>query len=156
MLALSLALCVTSNVLGEGGAFTTIDFPGAAGTTAWGVNNGGDIVGGYTLTGVRRGFLLSGGQFSKIEFPGATSTEAGVINPRGDIVGLYVGADKLTHGYLLSGDRFGTVDVPGSTLTLLSGINPARRYRGQLWRSSVSAHGRRIDVIRGSDWPQSR
>ena len=48
LLALGFLLGTTSNVLGQPGpTFTTIDFPGAASTTPWGINTRGDIVGVY-------------------------------------------------------------------------------------------------------------
>ena len=37
VLALSFALGATSNVLADGPTFTTIDFPGATSTLAWGI-----------------------------------------------------------------------------------------------------------------------
>jgi hypothetical protein len=37
VLALSFALGATSNILADGPSFTTIDFPGAVGTQAWGI-----------------------------------------------------------------------------------------------------------------------
>src|SRR5258708_27416344 len=73
LLGLSFALGVTSNVLADGPTYTTIDFPGAATTLAWGINTRGDIVGGYLNADKSdHGFLLNGGQYSTIDFPGAT------------------------------------------------------------------------------------
>src|SRR5580692_9798306 len=48
------------------GGFSTITFPGAAWTAAYGVNNAGQIVGGYGSNEFngRHGFLRSGGRFS--------------------------------------------------------------------------------------------
>ena len=101
MLALGFALGVTSNLLGADPTFTSIDFPGAASTQAFGINPRGDIVGQYVSAGLTHGFLLSGDNFTTIDFPGATLTSPNEINPEGDIVGFYVSAG-LTHGFLLS------------------------------------------------------
>ena len=50
----------THGFLWSHGDLTTIDFPGARGTAALGINEEGDIVGGYTdASGRPRGFLLS-------------------------------------------------------------------------------------------------
>jgi hypothetical protein len=101
LLALSLALGASSNILAQDPAFTTIDFAGADLTLAFAINPHGDIVGAYRMAGVRHGYLLSGGEFTSLDFPGASSTEAGGINPRGDIVGDYTLAG-VSHGFLLS------------------------------------------------------
>src|SRR6185295_1316799 len=77
LLALSFALCATSNSFADGPTFTTIEFPGATLTNAFGINSRGDIVGNYMNADKSdHGFLLSDGQYSAIDFPGATATEA--------------------------------------------------------------------------------
>src|SRR5690242_10425851 len=102
----------------SGPTFTTIDFPGAASTTPWGINTRGDIVGSYVNADKStHGFLLSGGQFSPIDFPGATSTTLYGINPAGDIVGQYTLADNIDHSFVLSGGQFTKIDFPGAAST---------------------------------------
>jgi hypothetical protein len=96
---------VTHGLLMSDGNFTTIDFPGAAFTGAYGINPRGDIAGRYRdAAGVTHGFLLSGGQFSSFDFPNSTFTGSAAINPGGDIVGRYTLAG-VTHGLLLVGLR---------------------------------------------------
>jgi hypothetical protein len=73
----------------ESDGYTSIDVPGASDTVGQGVNDRGDIVGGYTSNGVSHGFLSSRGTFTTVDFPGADSGFARGINRRGDIVGLY-------------------------------------------------------------------
>src|SRR4029079_16275045 len=84
------------------GAYSAIDVPGARWTVAYGINNAGQIVGGFgssdAATG-RHGFLLSGGSFSTFDVPGSTDTIARGVNNRGQIVGVYVGPDGLQHGF---------------------------------------------------------
>jgi probable HAF family extracellular repeat protein len=81
------------------GRFSTIDFPGAVLTRAFGINSPGQIVGFYEDTTLKRhGFLLAAGSFSTIDFPGAVNTEAFGINSRGQIVGFY--QDVKFHGFL--------------------------------------------------------
>ena len=41
------------------GIYTTIDFPGAARTTATGINARGNIVGDYTAASIRHGFVAT-------------------------------------------------------------------------------------------------
>jgi uncharacterized membrane protein len=128
VVALSFALCATSNVLADGPTFTTIDFPGAAGTQAWGITISGDIAGWYVSADTAtHGFLKSRGQFISIDFPGAAYTLVNGISPRGDIIGEY--AATLTgsgphHGFVLSKDGvFTTIDYPGATYTYALGMN---------------------------------
>src|SRR5450755_3274883 len=119
-LALSFALGATSNLLADGPTFTSIDFPGATSTQAWGITSSGDIVGFYTSADkATHGFLLSRGLFSSVDFPGSLFTEVNGISPRGDFIGDY--AATLTgsgphHGFVLTRDGvFTTIDYPNST-----------------------------------------
>jgi probable HAF family extracellular repeat protein len=105
-------------------AFTTIDVPGALLTNAQGVNQQGDVVGGFTdVAGRQHGFLRSGGQFRTIDFPAASSTFARGINDAGDIVGSYQRPGETggipAHGFLLT-RRGGllAVDYPGHLNTI--------------------------------------
>ena len=101
LLALGSALGATSNVLADGPSFTTIEFPGATLTNAFGINSRGDIVGNYLNADKSdHGFLLGGGKYSTIDFSDATFTSAGAINQRGDILGRYT-LDGVSRGYLL-------------------------------------------------------
>lgn len=49
------------------GTFTTIDFPGAGQTSAWGINSAGQIVGNYSIVpnGTPHGFLAQPGNKAK-------------------------------------------------------------------------------------------
>src|ERR1700680_4216414 len=112
LLALSFALCATSNLRGDGPTFTTIDPPGATSPGwPWSINTRGDVVGFYTSADkVTHGYRLSGGQYTTLAFPGATSTILYGINPGGDIVGSYTFPDNIVHSFLLSGGQFAKID----------------------------------------------
>lgn len=103
-------------------AFTSIDVPGAAFTSAQGINPQGDVVGIYGSSGRTHGFLLSEGEFTSIDYPGAAYTDARGINGRGEIVGAYrmPGEPPVNfHGYLLTREgEFVPVDFPGHTNTI--------------------------------------
>jgi probable HAF family extracellular repeat protein len=76
------------------GKFTRIDFPGASLTVASGINNRGQVVGGYLdAEGRPHGFLWDKGRFTTIDVPGAPNTVAFGINDRGQIVGTYENPD---------------------------------------------------------------
>ncbi len=122
-LALSFALGAASNVFGQSPIFTTIDFPGAASTTPWGINTRGDIVGVYVNADKStHGFVLSGGQSTTVDFPGATSSELYGINPAGDVVGVYT-LDSRRRSFLLKGAQFTAIDFPDAPSTETSAIN---------------------------------
>jgi hypothetical protein len=82
--------------------FTTIDAPGATGTSANAINPRGDIVLGVDTGGINPGYLLSKGKFTSFAIPGASDTTPIGINPQGDIVGDYVDSSGNLHGFLLS------------------------------------------------------
>jgi uncharacterized membrane protein len=121
----------------SGGAFSTIDFPGAPTTFASGINDAGQIVGSY-IAGVEHGYLRKpGGAFSTIDFPGATFSTAFGINSAGQIVGAY----ETDHAYLFSGGVYSTIDFPGATTTQASGINSAGQIVGLYGDSTGGEHG---------------
>ena len=126
----------------SGGEFAAIDFPGAHGTLANGINARGDIVGRYLGDdGLEHGYVLSGGQFTTIDFPGAIFTNAIGINPRGDIVGSYRGADNVSHGFLLRGGQFTSIDFPGAASSFAFRINPRRDIVGRYIGADGLLHG---------------
>ena len=82
------------------GVYTTIDPPGSTSTFVLGINPQGDVVGGYTASGVSHGFLFQHqGDFTTIDPPGSTATTATGISSEGDIVGVYF-ANGVAHGFL--------------------------------------------------------
>ena len=116
------------------GVFTTIDFPGAAGTLALAINNRDQILGTSIDSENRKhGFLLQKGEFTAIDHPDATSEVEGGgtglfgLNDRGQIVGQYL--RLRCHGFLLDGDTFTTIDDPDALFATGAGdIND----RGQI------------------------
>jgi len=80
----------------DNGKFTTIDFPGAFGTAAHGINAAGQIVGSNPEA--RHGFLLSEGEFTEIQINSANTAALG-INADGLIVGAFQ-PDYHNHGFL--------------------------------------------------------
>jgi probable HAF family extracellular repeat protein len=91
------------------GAYTVLDFPGAAGTDffqgtrAQGVNNAGQVVGFYDARDSSvRGFVYARGVYTAVDVPGAANTYAYGINDRGQVVGSYQDADGNFHTFVLS------------------------------------------------------
>jgi hypothetical protein len=106
------------------GEFATIDHPKAGLETApYGINNQGQIVGGYDGPGfIFHGFLLDRGRYSTFDLPGASKTTGLRINDRGQILGLYEDARGGCHGFLLDQGRYTTIDFPGAPTQTL-GLN---------------------------------
>jgi probable HAF family extracellular repeat protein len=142
--------------------FVTIDFTGAVDTIAGGINNAGQIVGGYINSdGSRHGFLLSGGQFTTIDF-GNHTTELTGINNSGQIVGAYdlnslsTGDHGLegAHGFLTNtlGNSFTPIDYPGGVAsTTPSKINDSGSVVG-VYRSSLSDPGQGFLLTGGNSY----
>jgi hypothetical protein len=93
--ALALGLVSPAAVGAQAYHFTILAFPGAKATTPQGINDAGDVTGGYVLpTGTGPGpvggsFLWSKGAFQDIRNPAGFLTQAHNINSVGQIVGDY-------------------------------------------------------------------
>jgi probable HAF family extracellular repeat protein len=82
--------------------FTPINFPLATGTTAFGINDTGEITGYYTdAAGSTHGFVYAGGAFSTVDVAGARDTQLTRIKNEGAVTGVYT--DALTGQYGLIG-----------------------------------------------------
>lgn len=118
------------------GLISPIQVPGAGSTIAQGINNRGDIVGGFGLSRFDdpslHGFLLDrNGRFTTLDAPGAIRTTAFGINDHGQIVGSFVDVSGGTHGFLATDGIFTTIDAPGASSTAILGINNAGLFVGQ-------------------------
>ena len=131
LLVLSAYLSITQTAHAQY-TFTTIDVPGAVDTFLTGVNDHGDIVGGYNIEvfGPSYAFFTEGDSFITIAVPGSSETTAFGINNNGKIVGSFVTGEQ--HGFLYSSkrQRFKQVDVPFPTGVFLTRVNGTNN-RGQ-------------------------
>jgi uncharacterized membrane protein len=112
----------------SGGRFTPIAVPfaGAQGTFPYGINNSGEIVGGWWDSNrIEHGFTLIAGTYTSFDYPGAVETAGFGINSAGDIVGPYSDASGVEHAFLLSGGAYSSFDYPGADFTVANGINDA-------------------------------
>jgi hypothetical protein len=101
--------------LPKGGSLQTLATPGST-STAFGINDNGNIVGQYTTGNATPGFFLPS-QTSKglitINAPsGPNTVNAQGVNNNGLIVGFYVGTDGQDHGFTTN-----TATAHGATLT---------------------------------------
>jgi probable HAF family extracellular repeat protein len=124
--------------------FSTIDDPGGVnGSSAFGINSGGQITGSYFDGDFHaHGFLRSGGQYTTLDAsPTAFATQANGINASGWIVGSYQDRDGF-HGFLLAGGRYTPIDVPhGTFFSEAVGINAPGQIVGAYGDSNLVIHG---------------
>jgi hypothetical protein len=128
--------------------YVTIDYPNYAGMTgAFGINNAGDIVGGYGCFNCEKyGFLDASGNFSSINDPsvlggfGASYTLAYGINNSNQIVGGYSGTNAVV-GFLYLAGNYTDVNYPNSQGTVAYGINDSAQIVGQYEDQAGNYHG---------------
>src|SRR3984885_202879 len=128
----------------SGGKFTTINVPfaGAQGTFPCGINNSGEIVGGWWDSNKdEHGFTLIGSTYTSFDYPGASETVLFAVNSAGDIVGGYTDASGVFHGFLLSGGIYTSFDFPGAVETGAYGINDAGDIVGFYCTTNESISG---------------
>lgn len=86
---------------GAGGPFTPIDYPGAAFTVPFDLNDRDQVVGSYLdAAGKPQGFLLDDGVYTVIDTSAYPSAQLLGINDRGEIVGGYLDPDGKVRGLL--------------------------------------------------------
>ena len=139
VLSLSVLLSAQAAAREPSYTFTTIDYPGAVRTHAYGLNNRGQVVGHFVDSGGgEHTFRTDGEAYTPLPLPG-DDIFANDINNRGQIVGqLWDGA--RAHGYVLAGDTLTTFDVPGATFTTAYGVNGRGQVVG-LFGDPAGVHG---------------
>ena len=108
------------------GSTFDVPFVGATDTRAYGINDGGLVVGQYLDGTGSHGFLYNSTSlaFSQINVPfqGASYTDATGINDSGQVIGNYF--DQCGgHGFVLSQGVFTSLNVPGSSLVSVFGVS---------------------------------
>jgi hypothetical protein len=123
-----------SFLLRSNGRLSTLAFPGAASTQAFGINDSREVVGVYTVgTGNNAktfGFTwTSHTGFTTINAPqGPGATTINGVNDAGDLVGFYTDAAGNTHGLLWAASRHRAPFAPrvaGFTPTVTQSVTPA-------------------------------
>jgi uncharacterized membrane protein len=133
------------------GVLTTLDFPGASDTYAFGINESGTVVGGWDILDssgnalIQHGFTWNRGNFTQVDFPSAGDTVVIGINARGDLVGGWDSGITSTvgHGFVFSKGQFISLDVPfaGATITQGNDISASGAIVGYWIESTGVAHG---------------
>jgi uncharacterized membrane protein len=116
--------------------YVAVNAPGATVTIPRGINNFGEIVGSYQISGnpacglgvncVIHGFKLINKKFTRVDVPGALQTEIHGVNDAGDVAGAYFTSDGRIHGFLLHHTgQLQRLDAPGAQFTVANGVNNA-------------------------------
>jgi 6-phosphogluconolactonase (cycloisomerase 2 family)/uncharacterized membrane protein len=122
------------------GNLTTLSFPGASDTYAFGINNSGIVVGYWDLLNsvggvvAYHGFMWKAGVFQQVDFPGSVDSSILGINVHGDFVGSWDSGihSPIAHGFICSSKQCTSFDVPvaGATLTQPDDINANGQIAG--------------------------
>jgi uncharacterized membrane protein len=126
------------------GNVTTIDFPGASGTFAFGINDRREIIGVYADAAGQHAFSLRKGVFKNTDLPGGVSTTPFSINDFSEVVGQFatVANSPAGHGYLeLKNGKFTTYDAPQAppNSTFFISINNLNQILGTWLDTNVPA-----------------
>ena len=138
----------TGNVSGiyQHGRFTRLPNPPAGyRVSAYGINDGGVIVGFATTTSDthEQAFILDHGQYRFFSWSGWQNTEARSIGPSGLVVGISYQDDQSEWaGFLYdpSSATFTDVTPPGSIYTIAQGINRFGRISGSGQDDSIGRY----------------
>ena len=125
--------------------YSTIAYPGATTTNAYGINKSGEIVGYWTIPYQSiGGFLDIDGAFQLIQYTSTSSTYAKGINNLGQVVGDFdnsvcANAQEMC-AYVYTDGAFEILDFPGSESTTASGINDTGQVVGVYFNGSNNGY----------------
>ena len=128
------------------GTYIALDPSGVLGTHtsfARGINNRGDIVGGYVGDdGNEHGFLFRNGNLTTLDVPyaGSVGTQMNGVSDSGVIVGAWVDSAFTVHGFIYKDGDYLHLDYPGALDTYPFGINPHGDIVGN-WDTDQSTVG---------------
>lgn len=124
----------------KNGKYTQVDFPGSTETEVLGINDKGDIVGVYQISGPLNfhGFLRHDGEFTTIDAPQAQfGTEVFGINTNMVMVGTF----DDSQGFIFRQGAFTVINapqLPGESLqTQLNGISNLNWIAGQVFTGGI-------------------
>jgi len=124
------------------GAFTTIDYPGAAFSIGTGINGQGEIVGWYEDgNGIQHGYVQRHGVLATVDVPEALATRITGINASGDLVGAFDAPDGRSPGFVRRNGKYTAIEpFPGASFTVAKGISSSGDVVGY-WEAGDERHG---------------
>jgi probable HAF family extracellular repeat protein len=117
---------VVQGFMYKNGVFTDVGPAGAPFSSAYGINDRGEIVGQFRDTyGAYKGFLYNGSSYQTLIPPGATSAAAFGINKTGNVTLQWLDSNNVDESSVFDGTTYTAVNVPGATGTFADGIDSA-------------------------------
>lgn len=133
----------------KNGALTEFDPPGGITSTAYGINDAGEIGGDYYSSGWHGYIRAADGTFTSFDPPGSPPfTFAGFINAAGEVEGDYEDSSQVFHGFVREPDgSFVLYDAPdagtqaGGGTGGQGGINKDGTVAGAYFGTDNNPHG---------------
>ncbi len=161
MLIIASPLLAIATAFAAGPEVHAVDFPGAAATQIFAVNNLGQFVGAETDgAGAQHAIFDDGRKLALLDETGVVGTSfqswAFSINNRGEIAGAYQTAQGALHGYIYHPDAtVTTLDDPAGSDTQAFGINDLGSVIGIYNDATGTSHAfvRRLGEFVSADVP---
>ncbi|MFL6681459.1 MAG: hypothetical protein ACJ8IK_24185 [Burkholderiaceae bacterium] len=124
--------------------YQTLDYPGAAQTIFWGLDDFGGLAGQYTIAGgVAHAMTYRHGKFRPLDPDklGTYFSAAGGPDDAGTTFGGYADAAGTQHGFVIRRGRFETVDFPGHLNSNVDAVDGDDTILGVYWDADHVFHG---------------
>jgi uncharacterized membrane protein len=125
-------------------SYQTLDYPGAAATIIWGLDDFGALAGQYTIAGQpAHAMTFRHGKFQPLapDQLGTHFSAAGGPNDAGTTFGGYADASGVQHGFVIRGRRFETVDFRGHLNSNVDAVDTCGTILGVYWDADGAYHG---------------
>jgi hypothetical protein len=108
----------------QGSQFTAVNYPKAANTWLYDVNQLGAVVGSFSASQIlTKGFMLVNGKYTTIAYPSAPITYAQAISDNGVVAGTYI-VGSVSTGFTWEDGKFTVISYPKAKYgTALVGVN---------------------------------
>lgn len=125
--------------------YETRDYPGAANTIIWGINDFGDLAGQYNMSGQpAHAMVYRFGRFERLDPQGLFGdnfSAAGGPNDLGVLYGAYADASGTQHGFILRRHHVRTVDFANHLNSNVDCVNVFGDVAGVYWEADGVFHG---------------
>lgn len=117
-------------------SYRTVNVPGAQSCILNGINNSGQIVGGFYMPTGNYAFVASEAGFRVVSYPGTYSTGLLRINDQGTTMGFYVSGESDVFFLWRSDGAFTDIAYPGAVFTYANGLNNRDEVVGTAYLNS--------------------
>ena len=100
------------------------DYPGAAQSTATGINDNGTVIGSYYGNGGSNGYIYHSGNWATLNFPGTGGPSTSLVGiSNGNVVVGINSASEPPSSFLYANGTFKVISIPNSYETIVGGIS---------------------------------